>query len=96
MGMMREAAIRGDQQAIKMMVNFKKKYQESAVEADMGGEVAALRQQLEIMRKPSARRQMVRKEEKVITSLRSTFEAGGSGYQRFTHVVKNFIRPKVA
>ena len=42
-----EAAIRGDQQAIEMMVYFKKTDQESAVEAEMGGEVDALRKQLE-------------------------------------------------
>jgi len=47
MGMMKEAAVRGDQKAMKMMVYFKKKEQELAVEAEMGGEVAALRRQLE-------------------------------------------------
>ena len=163
MGMMKEAAVRGDQKAMEMMVYFKKKEQESAVEAEMGGEVAALRKQLEKLEgmqkkaallitseEPTTRRpidisrvmvpeldlssagtaqnslylfesllstleipsvggtalqqkqltQLVdkwcAKRSEVITSLRSTFEAGGSGYQRFTHVVKNFIRPKVA
>jgi leucyl aminopeptidase (aminopeptidase T) len=47
MGMMQEAAVRGDQKAMEIMVYFKKKEQESAVEAEMGSEVAALRKQLE-------------------------------------------------
>ena len=47
MGMMKEAAVRGDQQAMEMMVYFKKKEMESAAEAEMGDEIAALRKQLE-------------------------------------------------
>ena len=47
MGMMKEAAVRGDQKAMEMMVYFKKKEMESAAEAEMGDEIAALRKQLE-------------------------------------------------
>ena len=42
---MKEAAVRGDQQAMEMMVYFRKKEMESAAEAEMGDE--SNRKQLE-------------------------------------------------